>query len=91
MFPLFKILLPKMDYTPSERTEVIRQAYLGLFQLASLALFEKYVYFIDVYAKMKPDEQTALFNELKANEETTMLADYIKNIGRQAGRLYGTL
>jgi len=43
-----KILLPKMNYRKDERIEVIRQAYSGLFQLASRMLFDKYVDFTDV-------------------------------------------
>ena len=41
--PVVKILLPKMHYEQHERIEVIRQAYKGLFQLASRGLFDKYV------------------------------------------------
>ncbi len=47
--PVAKILMPKMQYPPSERLEVLRHAYQGLFQLASRVHFEKYVDFIDVY------------------------------------------
>jgi len=39
--PVVKILLPKMDYEPEERTEVIRQAYRGLFELVTPMLFDK--------------------------------------------------
>ena len=46
--PIVKILLPKMDYKPEERAEVIQQAYLGLFRLAAPMLFDKYVDFIDL-------------------------------------------
>ncbi|MBW1835155.1 MAG: hypothetical protein JRI62_10635, partial [Deltaproteobacteria bacterium] len=38
--PVVKILLPKMNYKKDERIEVIRQAYSGLFQLASRMLFD---------------------------------------------------
>ncbi|MBW2742771.1 MAG: hypothetical protein JRE64_29165 [Deltaproteobacteria bacterium] len=41
-----------MNYKKGERIEVIRQAYSGLFQLASRMLFDKYVDFIDVYAEV---------------------------------------
>jgi hypothetical protein len=41
--PVVKILLPKMQYAPEECWEVIRQAYIGLFQLVSLALFDEFV------------------------------------------------
>jgi len=40
--PVVKILLPKMNYKKDERIEVIRQAYSGLFELASHGLFDKY-------------------------------------------------
>ncbi|NJL58685.1 MAG: hypothetical protein HC887_02595 [Desulfobacteraceae bacterium] len=37
--PLIKILLPKMNYEPHERAEVIRQALLGLYKLVTPMLF----------------------------------------------------
>lgn len=84
-----KILLPKMNYDPSERSEVIRQAYTGLYQLAALPKFEKYVPFIDLYAEVRPEEQRQLCQELFQHEETTMLAEYIKDMGRKEGRKEG--
>ncbi len=91
--PVVKILLPKMKYTPSERTDVIIHAYSGLHQLASLAIFEKYIYFIDSYAQVSPEEQEQLSQQLSSHKETAMLAEYIKNKGRlegwQEGRLEG--
>jgi len=33
--PVVKILMPRMNYAPEERLEVIRQAYRGLFELAA--------------------------------------------------------
>lgn len=59
--PVVKILLPKMNYLPEERWEVIRQAYIGLFQLVSLSLFEKYMDFIDVYAEVRPEERETIY------------------------------
>ncbi|WP_080805100.1 hypothetical protein, partial [Desulfamplus magnetovallimortis] len=87
--PVVKILLPKMNYDPSERSEVIRQAYIGLFQLAALSLFEKYVPFIDLYAEVKSEEQRQLCQELFQHKETAMLAEYIKDMGRKEGRQEG--
>ncbi|MDL1963993.1 MAG: hypothetical protein LWW98_06600, partial [Deltaproteobacteria bacterium] len=62
--PVVKILLPKMNYKKDERIEVIRQAYSGLFQLASSVLFDKYVDFIDVYAQISEQEQKNLYHEI---------------------------
>ncbi|SMP83430.1 protein of unknown function, partial [Desulfonatronum zhilinae] len=84
--PVAKILIPKMQYPPSERLAVLRHAYLGLFQLASRAHFEKYVDFIDVYAEVQPEEQKALYDDIMEHKETTMLAQYIKDLGRVEGR-----
>ena len=89
--PVVKILLPKMNYEPDERTEVIRQAYTGLFHLAALSLFEKYVAFIDLYADVKPEEQRQLCHELIQHEETAMLAEYLKDMGRKEGEQRGEL
>jgi len=84
--PVVKILLPKMNYAPEERWEVIRQAYIGLFQLVSAALFSKYVDFIDVYAEITDEEQEILYEEIKEDKETAMLAQYIRNKGFQEGQ-----
>ncbi|GAB6059425.1 DUF4351 domain-containing protein [Desulfonatronum parangueonense] len=84
--PVAKILMPKMQYPQSERLEVLRHAYLGLYQLASRAHFEKYVDFIDVYADVQPEEQKALYDDIIEHKETAMLAQYIKNLGRDEGR-----
>jgi len=84
--PVIKILLPKMNYEPHERFEVIRQAYSGLFQLASSLLFEKYVYFIDTYSEIKEEEKVIIYNELKNKKDTVMLAQYIKELGLEEGR-----
>lgn len=70
---------------------MIRQAYTGLFQLASLSLFEKYVAFIDLYADVKPDEQRQLCQELIQHEETAMLEEYLKDMGRKKGHKEGSL
>jgi len=87
--PLVKILLPKMNYAPAERWEVIWQAYKGLFALASLALFEKYVDFIDIYAAVREEERAAIYHELYEHEETVMIAQMLRNEGRQEGRQEG--
>ncbi len=81
--------MPKMQYPPSERLEVLRHAYLGLYQLASRAHFEKYVDFIDVYAEVQPEEQKALYDDIIEHKETAMLAQYIKDLGRVEGRVEG--
>ncbi len=83
--PVVKILLPKMNYAPEERWEVIRQAYIGLFQLVSAALFTKYVDFIDVYAEISDEEREILYQETKEDEEVAMLAQYIRNKGFREG------
>ena len=85
--PVVKILLPKMNYEKNERIEVIRQAYVGLYQFASSVLFHKYVDFIDVYAKINPEEQDALYREIVEHQETAMLAQYIREKGKQEGML----
>jgi len=83
--PVVKILLPKMNYTPEERWEVIRQAYIGLFQLVSAALFSKYVDFIDVYAEITDKEREILYQETKEDKEVAMLAQYIRDKGAREG------
>jgi len=83
--PVVKILLPKMNYKKNERIEVIRQAYSGLFQLASHGLFDKYVDFIDVYAEVSEEEQENLYYEIIQYKETAMLAQYIRDKGMQQG------
>ena len=85
--PVVKILLPKMNYKKDERIEVIRQAYSGLFQLASRMLFDKYVDFIDVYAEVSEEEQENLYHEIIQHKETAMLAQYIRDKGMQQGML----
>lgn len=83
--PVVKILLPKMHYEKEERMEVIRQAYSGLFQLASSGLFDKYLGFIDTYAEIGEDEQHKLYDEIIQHKETAMLAEYIREKGRTEG------
>jgi len=80
-----KILLPKMKYEKHERIEVIRQAYKGLFQLATRGLFDKYVDFIDVYSEISDQEQQQLYKTMIQHKETAMLAQYIREKGRQEG------
>ena len=89
--PVVKILLPKMDYEPEERTEVIRQAYRGLFELVAPMLFDKYVDFIDVYAEIREDEREAILHEMTEQEDTAMLAQYIRDKGFQEGWKEGRL
>ncbi len=89
--PLVRILLPKMNYAPEERIEVIRRAYLGLFELTSSKLFDKYAYFIDVYANVHQEERKRIYRELKETEETLMLYEYIKDKGFQQGLQQGEI
>jgi len=89
--PVVKILLPKMNYKKDERIEVIRQAYSGLFQLASSVLFDKYVDFIDVYAQISEQEQKNLYHEIIQHKETAMLAQYIRDKGMQQGMQQGMI
>lgn len=65
--PLARILLPKMNYSPDERMEVIRHAYTGLFQLAPM-LFDKYVDFIDVYAEIREAEREDIYRGICSNK-----------------------
>ena len=81
--------MPKMNYEKHERIEVIRQAYKGLFQLASRGLFDKYVDFIDVYSEINDQEHQQLYENILQHKETAMLAQYIKEKGRQEGRKKG--
>jgi predicted transposase YdaD len=74
-----------MHYEKEERMEVIRQAYSGLFQLASSGLFDKYLGFIDTYAEIGEDEQLKLYNEIVQHKETAMLAEYIREKGWKEG------
>ncbi len=83
--PIVKILLPKMNYFPEERLEVIRQAYRGLFDLAPVLLFEKYRDFIDIYANVEAEERQIVTQELQQHKETIMIAQYIKEQGMQEG------
>ncbi len=83
--PVVKVLLPKMNYPPEERFEVISQAYKGLFELASRSLFERYIDFIDIYAEVEPKERETICNKLEKRKETEMLAQYIEEKGIQKG------
>ncbi len=83
--PLIKILLPKMNYEPGERAEVIRQALLGLYRLVTPMLFDKYADFIDVYAGIREEERESIQQELKEKKETAMLMQYLKSEGFQEG------
>ena len=83
--PLLKILLPKMDFRKEDRLEVIRQAYQGLYKLATPILFDKYIDFIDIYAEITEDEKETVYQDLNEHRETAMLAQYIKNKGFKEG------
>ncbi|TYT74494.1 hypothetical protein [Desulfobotulus mexicanus] len=87
--PVVKILLPKMNYRPEERSRVIREAWVGLYQLTSLAMFDKYVDFIDTYVDISEDEREALLREITEQEDTVMLAQHIKEKGIQEGVIMG--
>ncbi len=76
--PVVKILLPKMQYAPEERWEVIRQAYIGLYHLVSYVLFEKYTDFIDKYAEVYEDERRFIRQELEAKQESVMILQHLK-------------
>jgi hypothetical protein len=89
--PLVKILMPKMNYRPEERWEVIRQAYMGLFELAAPTMFDKYIDFIDVYAEIREDERESLLLEMTKQEDTVMLAQYIREKGFQDGEIIGEM
>jgi len=62
---------------------------MGLFQLVAPMLFDKYVDFIDVYAGVREDERELIFREMTEQEDTAMLAQYIKDKGIQEGRQEG--
>ena len=47
--------------------------------------------FIDVYAGVREDEREAIFREMTEQEDTVMLAQYIKDKGFQEGKLEGKL
>ncbi|MFH0726560.1 MAG: hypothetical protein V2B19_09480 [Pseudomonadota bacterium] len=83
--------MPKMNYAPEERSEVIRQAYRGLFELTAPMIFDKYVDFIDVYAGVRDDEREEIFREMTEKEDTVMLAQWIRDKGFQEGKLEGKL
>ncbi len=85
--PLIKILLPKMNYAPEERAEVIRQALLGLHRLVKPMLFDKYADFIDVYAGIREEERDRLCQEINdKKEETAMLMQYFRDKAREEVR-----
>ncbi len=79
--PLIKILLPKMNYEPHERADVIRQALLGLYRLVTPMLFDKYSDFIDIYAEIRDDERESLCQEIDEHkkEGNAMFMQYLKD------------
>jgi hypothetical protein len=80
-----------MNYSPAQRGEVIRRAYQGLFELVTPMLFDKYVDFIDLYAEVKEEEKQSLYQEIFEEEDTAMLAQYIREKGFQEGLVKGEL
>ncbi len=80
-----------MHYAPEERWEVIRQAYRGLFDLATLPLFEKYRDFIDIYAEIREEERDSIYQELQNHQETVMIAQILKEEGIREGIQEGNL
>jgi len=84
--PVVSILLPKMSYKPEEKSEVIKHAYYGAYKLAPL-LFEKYIYFIDIYAEVSEAERERIFKELEEQEEMESFSQYIKDKGMKEGAL----
>ena len=85
--PLVRILLPKMRYEESERGEVFHKALKGLFDLTTLALFEKYVDFIDLYSKIPEPERLEVFRELEETPDEAMITfkQYLMNKGIDQG------
>jgi hypothetical protein len=77
--PMVRILLPKMNYKPEEKSEVIKHAYIGLYQLSPMR-FDKYIYFIDLYAEVSEAEREKIFKELE-QEEMESFSEYIKDKG----------
>jgi hypothetical protein len=54
-------------------------------------VFDKYVDFIDVYAGVKEEEKELLYEEIFEQEDTAMLAQYIREKGFQEGLVKGEL
>ncbi|CAN2042290.1 hypothetical protein GMMP15_740041 [Candidatus Magnetomoraceae bacterium gMMP-15] len=65
--------------------ELIEQAYIGLFELVSPMLFDKYTDFIDVYAEIREEEKEIIYHEITEEKETAMIAQYIRDKGMQEG------
>ena len=78
-----------MRYPEAERGEVFRRALIGLFQLASIALFEKYVDFIDTYAGLPDEEREDIFREMAAEEELPVITfkQFFTEKGIQQGEM----
>jgi hypothetical protein len=76
-----------MRYDEAERGEVFRRALKGLFELTSLALFEKYVDFIDLYSSVPEPERLEVFRELEETPDEAMITfkQYLTNKGIQQG------
>ncbi|TWI62849.1 hypothetical protein LZ24_03337 [Desulfobotulus alkaliphilus] len=80
--PVVMILLPKMNYEPEEKVEVVMRAMTGLFRLVGAALFEKYLDFIYTYADIQEDEQEELLSLLTEKEDGMLLSERIQERGR---------
>ncbi|MBF0449256.1 MAG: hypothetical protein HQK75_00990 [Candidatus Magnetomorum sp.] len=68
-----------------ERWDVIRHAYVGLFQLVSIDLFCKYSYSIDVYAEIDENEREQIEKEMSEKKEPLMIAQYFTEKGEKIG------
>jgi hypothetical protein len=71
----------------SERGEVFRRALNGLLELTSLALFEKYVDFINLYSSVPEPERLEVFRELEEALDESMITfkQYLNNKGIEQG------
>jgi hypothetical protein len=88
--PVARILLPKMHYEKKDRKQIITKAYQGLNILfPKQNLVEKYADFIDIYVEITEDEKEDIVNSLTENKETVMIAQYIKQLGREEGKKEG--
>jgi len=80
-----------MNYNPEERSEVIRQALLGLYRPVTPMLFDKYADFIDIYAEIREEERDIICQEINGHkeEETVMLIQYFRDKFSMEGRQEG--
>lgn len=54
-----------------------------MWRIICAGFFDKYVNFIDVYSEISDQEQLQLYENIIQHKETAMLAQYIKEKGRQ--------